>query len=177
MRWVEEVLYGHGVLRGAAAHFPKGLEAGLKAVGAGWSLTVWVHADEDDRGAATQLFGQLGHACLFAGQHVASVPVFVAFAADDESGAAEDEVGPASGAPSQGAQGLVFSHGGCMKALQDILRPLMLDSRLSAGGFAEAGLADVNAIEWNGGMSHAEARVAAMCAEVMHEFEMFAQMV
>ena len=89
----------------------------MEALGAVRSLAMWVEAQEDELSMPSELFGQLGHACLFAGAQVSAVPMLVALAADDESGAAEDEVGPAPGAAAERLEGLVFPHGGHVKAL------------------------------------------------------------
>lgn len=64
-----------------------------------------------------------------------------------------------------------------MKALEDVLRPLMLDARLSAGSFFVAGLADVHAVERNAGVPPSQAGAALVIALVVDEFSMRPEMV
>ena len=177
LRRVEQVHDADGRIGWVSADVSQCVEKGLEALGAVRSLAMWVEAQEDELGMSSELFGQLGHACLFAGAQVSAVPMLVALAADDESGAAEDEVGSSPGAAAERLEGLVFPHGGHVKALEDEVRPLMLDARRPAGGFPEAGLADAQAVEGNAGMSTSEAGAAGMCAEIVDAFEVGPQMV
>ena len=64
-----------------------------------------------------------------------------------------------------------------MKALEDVLRPLMRDARLSAGGFPVAGLADAHAVEGDAGVPHAQAGAALMFALIVDKLAMAPEVV
>lgn len=134
-----------------------------------------VKAQEDD--FAAEFFCQFGHACLFAGAFMSPMPVFVALAADDESWGAEDKVWSALGASPKRLQGLVSAHGGHGKVVCHVVGPLQLDARLFACGFTVAGFADMDAVEWDAGVSFSKAGVAGMSALIVHEFSVCPQMI
>ena len=59
---------------------------------------------------------------------MSAMPVFVALAADDESGSSEDKVGSAPGASSECLEGLVGANGRHAEVGQQVGGPLQLDA-------------------------------------------------
>ena len=85
MGWIKKVVHRDWMLRWVSANLMQSLKESLKTAWSRRTFPIGIESEKDDGSIFTKLFCDFRHACLLTQTLMASMPMFVAFTADDKA--------------------------------------------------------------------------------------------